>query len=211
MNRRTSSIIYVIFLSLVSISLPLVVLKRTQDVKSGWKNLSWGSTENQVREWVKKNNTNYLFERCPLSHYGVACWKLSWKAKRGEIPLESIEFQFKDGRLCAVVETERTGETDPAKTLSLGQAKNGTDIKTVSIREKGLKYALTERVFYYEPESRFSSTKVLYAVSRLVKIPMHESENPEEVLSWRLTKGSYSPSYYAEAMTNLEIFPSARF
>ena len=210
--RKKASIIYLIVLLLIFISVPAYVIKKTVSMKSGWNGLTWGRSEIQIKEWIKKNNSNYEIERCPLSHYGVVCWKLTWKSKNNNVPYEYIEFQFKDGKLCAVIETEKVTDMDPAIRLSLGHPDRGSDIKSVPYKEKGLKFSLVERVFYYSPEAKFKVTKERFAVSRLVKVPLDEkAELPEEVLSWRLTKGSYSPSYFEEVKNQSENFPSAHF
>lgn len=211
MKNNTFSVVYIIFLSAAFVLVPAFVIKRTFDMKSGWNGLSWGKTEEQIREWVKKNNTNYSFERCPLSHYGIVCWKLSWKTKENSVPFEFIEFQFKDGKLVAVIETEKSSSSDPASRLDLGRPAKGTDIKSLVQRENGIRFAFTERVFYYVPESKFKATKERYAVSRLVKTPLDRTEIPEEILSWRLTRGSYSSKFYEEISDKWNDFPSAHF
>lgn len=211
MKSKSLLIIYLIILLIIFVSVPCFVIKRAIDMQSGWNGVSWGKTESQMKDWMKKNNTNYTFERCPLSHYGVVCWKLSWNTKENSVPFEYIEFQFKNGRLCAVIETEKVSSSDPRNRLNLGVAKKGTDLKKELVREKGTRFILTERVFYYVPESKFKETKERYAVSLLVKSPVGESEIPEETISWRLTKGSYSSSYYEEISDNYDNFPSANF
>ena len=210
--KRTTANIYLLILLLIFVTVPAFVIKKTVDMKSGWNGITWGRTESQIKDWIKRNNTNYDFERCTLSHYGVVCWKLTWKSKNSNVPYEYIEFQFKDGKLCAVIETEKVTDSDPAVRLALGHPEKGTDIKSVPYKEKGIKFSLVERVFYYTPEAKFRATKERYAVSRLVKTPVdEESQFPEETLSWRLTKGSYSSSYYEEIRDHLENFPSAHF
>ncbi len=207
MRKNFFAVLYMIFLVAAFVSVPLFVVKKTINMKSGWHGIPWGSTESQVSDWVKKNNTNYDFEKCPLNHYGVFCRKLTWKKNLGEVP-DSIEFQFKNGKLCAVIESEKVSDFDPAVGLDLGSPAKGTDIKLVEAR--GKQFVMIERVFYYTPEKQSGATRERYAVSRLIKAPT-KSEIPEEIVSWRLSKGSCSKDFYEEIKDRWDNFPSAHF
>ena len=138
MRKKLFAAFYMIFLFLAFVSVPLFVVKKTLDMKSGWHGIPWGSTESQVSDWVKKNNTNYDFEKCPLNHYGVLCRKLTWKKNRGDVPFDSIEFQFRNGKLYAVIESEKVSDFDPSLNLDLGRPAKGSDIKLVEVKEKGV-------------------------------------------------------------------------
>ena len=208
--KKRGAIIYSIFLLIVFLLVPAYVIKLSIDMKSGWNGLTWGKTENQVKEWIRKNNSNYNLSRCTQSHYGVVCWKLSWKAQ-ADSPLDFIEFQFQDGKLCAVIETEKVVSEDPFPNGELGLAEKGSDLKTVQLKEKGVRYSVTERAFYYIPEVRFKATKQRIAVSRLVKNAINREDLPEEILSWRVTRGYYSPSRFEEVKSQYDDFPSAHF
>ena len=210
MRKKLFAAFYMIFLLLAFVSVPLFVVKKTLDMKSGWHGIPWESTESQVSDWVKKNNSNYDFEKCPLNHYGVLCRKLTWKKNRGDVPFDSIEFQFRNGKLCAVIESEKVSDFDPSLNLDLGRPEKGSDIKLVEVKEKGVRFVMIERVFYYTPEKQSGTTRERYAVSRLIKSPV-KTESPEEIISWRLTKGSYDKEFYEEIKERWDNFPSAHF
>ncbi len=208
--KKKAAIIYSIFLFLLALLVPLYVIKLSIDIKSGWNGLTWGKTENQVKEWIRKNNSNYNLTKCTQSHYGVVCWKLSWK-NSVDTPMEYIEFQFKDGKLCAVIETQKVLSADPFPNGQLGQPEKGSDIKTVQIKEKGIRYNLTERAFYYVPEVRFKATKERLCVSRLVKNAINKEDIPEEVLAWRVTRAYYTSARFEEIRNSYDDFPGAHF
>ncbi len=208
--KKRGALIYLICLAVISLLVPAYVIKTTVDMKSGWNGLVWGRTENQVKEWIRKNNSNYTLAKCTQSHYGVVCWKLSWK-NASDSPMEYIEFQFKDGKLCAVIETERVVSSDPFPNGELGQPEKGSDIKTLQIKEKGVRFNLTERAFYYIPEVRFKATKQRVCVSRLVKNALNKEDVPEEVLSWRVTRGFYTAARFEEVKNSYDDFPAAHF
>lgn len=105
MTKR-SAIIFLSILIFFAILTPALVIIQTTRINSGWHEILWGTSENHVQEWIRKNNNRYSYNRCNFSHFGVTCYKLSWKENETS-PFDYIEFQFRDNKLCAVIETER--------------------------------------------------------------------------------------------------------
>lgn len=209
MTKR-SAIIFLSILIFFALLTPALVILQTVRINSGWHGISWGAQESQVQEWIKKNNNKYNWSRCNFSHFGVTCYKLSWKENENS-PFDYIEFQFKDNKLCAVIETEHSKNFDPAIAKKLGKPKNGTDVSVDFLREKGFKYKISDRVFYYEPVQKFNSTKLRYAVQRYVKTNLSDESQPDEILSYQLTTGYYSIERFEEIKNSTEDFPTFRF
>ena len=57
MTERKSQV-FICMLAAVFVLVPVFVIKKTVDLQSGWNGLAWESTQDEVKEWVKKNNTN---------------------------------------------------------------------------------------------------------------------------------------------------------
>ena len=194
MTERKSQV-FICILAAVFVLVPVFVIKKTVDLQSGWNGLAWESTQDEVKEWVKKNNTKYSYSPCSQSHFDVSCFKLSWKNTEHS-PFEYIEFQFKDGLLCAVIETGKPVFSDPAVSLGLGSPESGRDLRYFFQKEKGIKYKYTERVFYYTPSEKRKSSGKYQAVCRLVRnIPSDPSFADENVL-FRLTTVSCKNSSF---------------
>lgn len=209
MTKR-SAIIFLSVLIFFAILTPALVIIQTTRINSGWHEILWGTSENHVQEWIKKNNNRYSYNRCNFSHFGVTCYKLSWKENETS-PFDYIEFQFRDNKLCAVIETERKKNFDPAISRKLGKPKNGTDLSVDYLREKGIRYKISDRVFYYEPIQKLSSTKLRYAVQRYIRTNLNDVSKPDEIMEYQLTTGYYQPDYFEEIKDNTEDFPTFRF
>ena len=211
---KKSSIVTICILSVVFLMAPVFVIIRTINIENGWKGLPWGATEQQTKEWVEKNNNKSIWNKCNLTHFGVSCYKLTWKETKS-IPFEYIEFQFKNGKLCAVIETYHEEANDPAEYLKLNRPKiergGGQDLGNDFYREKGNKYKLTDRVFYYTIPRTFKETRIRHAVERLVKNNLTDTAEPESVISYQLTTAYYSLEYFEEAKNLTDNFPSHRF
>lgn len=205
---QKKAIVFLSILLLVFIVAPTFVIYRTIALKSGWNGIRWESSMAQVKKWIKKNNTNYRYEVCDKSHFGILCYKLSWREKNHS-SLEFIEFQFKNDKLCAVIETKKPTQTNPATSLNLGQAEFARDVRTFFSREKGIKFLYTERNRYYSPSNIFKTTKKRYAVTVLErKIPADETFADEAVL-FRLTEGYYESAYFDTIKDKIDDFPSS--
>lgn len=210
MNKR-NALIFLSILGILFTAMPLIVILRTIHLKSGYKGLVWGRTEQQVQSWIKKNNNKAVLNRCNLSHFGVSCYKLTWKDSSTS-PFEYIEFQFKDGKLVAVVETGHKKDYTKNIAKEFGQPDFGTDIAVSPVqKEKGQRYQLTDRIFYYSASNRLIGTKSRIALECLIKNVTNDTAIPEETLFYRITTGYYSPDYYDQAKSNTENFPSLRF
>ena len=208
---KSKAVLILAILSVIFISAPLAVFIKTSHLRSGYKGLPWGKTEYQVQEWIKKNNNKFYWSKCPLSHYGVSCSRLSWKQNE-QSPFEYIEFQFKDGKLVAVIETGHQKNHTPEVLRSFGKSENGTDLAVENYRSKGEKYQLRDYVNYYVPiNQKLNGTKKRYAVQILFQKNLSNPEIPEEKLFYQLTEGYYSPEYFEEAKKHSENFPSFRF
>lgn len=207
---KSKAIILSAILGILFLAIPAFVIVKAANIKSGYKGLVWGQTEYQVKEWIKKNNNNIVWSKCPLSHYGVTCTKLTWK-KNEQSPFEYIEFQFKNGKLAAVIETEHEKPFTPEVLYSYGRSENGTDLAVEIYKSKGEKFQLRDYVNYYSPMQKFNGTKKRYAVEILFKKNLTDTTVPEEKIFYLLTTGYYSPEYYDEAKNHNENFPSHRF
>lgn len=210
MNKR-NSIIFLSIISAIFVIMPVIVILRTCHLKAGYKGLTWGRTEAQVQMWIKKNNNKAIWNRCNLSHYGVTCWKLTWKNLESS-PYEFIEFQFKDGMLVSVIETEREKPYSRQIDTMFGRPDYGTDIAASSVqKDKGIKFQYINRIFYYTGRRHLSGTKTRIAVERLIKYTLNDSTVPEETILYRVTTGYYSPEYYDSIKNSHESFPSKKF
>ena len=207
---KTKAIILSSILGILFFAMPAIVLVKAVRINSGYKGLVWGQTEYQVKEWIKKNNNNIIWTKCPFSHYGVSCTRLAWK-QGGQSPFEYIEFQFKNGKLAAVIETGHAKPFSPEILYSYGRSENGTDLAVEIYKSKGERFQLRDYVNYYAPAQKFNGTKKRYAVEILFKKNLSDSTAPEEKLFYLLTAGYYSPDYYEEARNHNENFPSHRF
>lgn len=211
MSKRRAIIILCI-LSVFFVCVPLFVILRTINFEFGWKGLHWGSSEYQVKEWVEKNNNKANWAKCNHPHFGVSCYKVTWKEARA-IPFEYIEFQFKNEKLVAVIETYHEEEVDPADYLKLYRSniirEGGTDLQVEFTREKGIRIKNVDRVFYYTIPRSFNKTRIRHAVERLVKI--NTQDQTETISLYNLTTGYYSYEYFEEAKALQESFPSHRF
>lgn len=195
MITKRKAVVLISVLLLVFILVPFFVIKKTFDIKSGWNSILWGSSQNQVKEWVKKNNTNYIYSLCNSSHFGVVCYKLSWKNKESSL-FEYIEFQFKDDSLCAVIETEKQSLSDPAKKYSLGRPLYGKDIRLFYKRENGIKYSYVVRLFYYDIQNKWKNTKNRYYIKCVIRNIPSNSSFSDEIISYQYIKGYYSANYF---------------
>lgn len=207
---KVKAIIITSILGILFLAAPAAVITRAVHIKSGYRGLLWDSTEFQVQEWIKKNNNRFSWTKCPLSHYGVTCSRLSWKQDQ-QSPFEYIEFQFKNGKLVAVIETGHEKEFSKEVLHAYGKSENGTDLAIDEYKSKGTKYQLRDYVNYYSPVNKFSGTKERYAVEILFQKNLSDPTVPEEKLMYHLTSGYYSPSYYEEAKNLNQNFPSHRF
>ena len=208
---KTKAIIISSILLLLFLLAPAFVILKAIHIKSGYKGLIWGQTEYQVQQWAKKNNNNMIWTKCPLSHYGVKCYKLSWKQNR-QSPFEYIEFQFKNEKLVAVIETEHEKPFNPNILKQYGKSENGTDLAVETYKVKGEKYKLRDYVNYYIPNAQpFYGTKKRYAVEILFQQNLNNENEAETKLFCLVTKGYYAPEYFEEARKHNENFPSHRF
>lgn len=207
---KIKAIIITSILLLASVIAPAIVINRSITIRSGYKGIPWGRTQYQVEEWVRSNNNKITWTRCPFSHYGVTCCQVKWKQNE-KTPFEYIEFQFKDEKLVAVIETEHEKQFEKTILQSLGKSDNGKDYKRETYREKGVKYELRDWVNYYIPAKTYRGTKVRHALNLLYRKNLTNPEEPEEKLMYQLTTGYYSPSYFEEARLYSENFPSHHF
>lgn len=207
---KIKAIILVSILSLAAIITPAIVIHRSVTIRSGYKGITWGRTQHQVEQWARNNNNKINWARCPFSHYGVTCIRLTWKQNE-TTPFEYIEFQFKDEKLVAVIETEHEKPFEKSILHSLGRSENGTDYARDTYREKGIKYELRDWINYYSPSKNWKGTKIRYAVNVLFRKNLSDPEQPEEKLLYQLTTGYYSPEYFEEARKHNENFPSHHF
>lgn len=207
---KTKALILCSILGFIFIAAPAFVITKAFRIKSGYKGVFWGQTEYQVKEWAKKNNNKSYWEKCPLSHYGVTCQRLNWKQNE-QSPFEYIEFQFKDEKLVAVIETGHEKPFSQDIFYSYGHSENGTDLAVEIYREKGTKYQLRDFVNYYSPVQKMNGTKKRFAVEILFRKNLSDFSVPEEKVMYLLTTGYYSPEYYEQAKEHTENFPSHRF
>lgn len=204
------AVILVSVLAFFAIGVPAFVISRTISLNAGWNGIPWGSTESQVQTWVKKNNNRVSWAKCTASHYGVTCFKITWKESE-KSPFECIEFQFQNGELKAVIETAHQKDFERSDLTSLGKASYGTDLATDIEREKGIKYRITDRVFYYDNLRKYSSVKKRAALELLVRTPINADDVPEKILCSRLTTAYYSSDYYEMVKSSSGDFPAQRF
>lgn len=207
---KVKAIIFVSVLAAISILVPSIVIYRSVNIRSGYKGLPWGKTQYQVEQWARSNNNKSVWSRCPSSHYGVNCIRLTWKQNQ-TTPFEYVEYQFKDEKLVAVIETQHEKPFDKDIFRIYGKSENGTDYARETYKEKGTKYELRDWINYYSPSQRWKGTKLRYAVNVLYRKNLSNPEQPEEKLMYQLTTGYYSPEYYEEARTHNENFPSHHF
>lgn len=207
---KSKAITISIVLGILFLAMPAFVITKTARIKSGYKGLVWGETEFQVKEWMKKNNNKIIWTKCPFSHYGVSCIRLTWKQNE-QSPFEYIEFQFKNEKLVAVIETGHEKPFSPEVLYSYGRSENGTDLAVEIYKNKGEKFQLRDYVNYYSPLQKFNGTKKRFAVEILFKKNLSDTSVPEEKLFYLLTSGYYAPDYYEEAKMHNENFPSHRF
>lgn len=200
------AIIIISILAFFALAAPVFVLLKAKNLNAGWKGILWDSTEVQVQDWVKKNNNKASWSRCNLSHFGVNCYKITWKENE-KSPFEYIEFQFKDNKLKAVIETEHQRDFQKNDLKIYGRAEFGRDLAKDYYKEKGIKYQLTDRVFFYED---FQNKKRI-ALQILVRSALNSEEIADENLYTQITSGYYSPDYYDDAKESNENFPSFRF
>lgn len=207
---KSKAIILCSILGIIFLLAPAFVITRAFRIKSGYKGVFWGQTEYQVKEWANNNNNKITWEKCPLSHYGVTCQRLSWK-KNEQSPFEYIEFQFKNEKLVSVIETGHEKPFNKDVFYDYGRSENGTDLAIETYREKGTKYELRDFVNYYSPVQKFYGTKKRFAVEILFRKNLSDVSVPEEKLMYVLTTGYYAPEYFEEAKEHAENFPSHRF
>lgn len=203
------AVIFISVLGFFSLAVPFFVIFKSISLNSGWNGILWDSTEPQVQAWVKKNNNRANWSKCPLSHFGVSCYKVTWKETE-KSPYEYIEFQFQDGKLKAVIETFHQKDFQKTDLQEFGRASYGSDLAIDFYRDKGIKYKLADRVFYYENPIH-SSKKYRIAQEFLVQTPINSNEITETILFSRITKAWYCPDYYEKAKNSNENFPSSRF
>ncbi len=207
---KSKAIILSSFLAFIFFAVPLLVILKGFQLKSGYKGLSWGQNEVNVKEWVKKNNNKIIWSACPQSHFGVNCFRLTWKDGE-KSPFEYIEFQFKNEKLVAVIETEHEKLFDKKVFYSYGKSENGTDLAVETYKSKGEKFQLRDYVNYYVPKQSLNGTKKRYAVEILYKKNLSNPEVPEEKVLCLITTGYYSSEYFEEAKLYEKNFPSHRF
>lgn len=211
---RNKAIATVIILTVISLIIPSFVIIRSINVENGWKGLPWGASESQTREWIDKNNNKAVWSKCNLPHYGVSCFKVTWKDTK-QTPFEFIEFQFKNGKLCAVIESNHEEPSDPADALHLNrpgvERLTGQDLAYDFYRDRSYRYKLVDRVFYYVEPRNWKDTRVRYAVARLVRINLSDLTEPDIVMDYQLSTAYYSLDYFEETKDHLENFPSHRF
>ncbi len=198
---KTKATIYSVLFLLLFIGIPFFVIERNILISGGWNGLPWGATESQAKEWVQKNNTNALWNKCKQNHFGVSCYKVTWK-DNANVPFESIEFQFKNGELCAVKETKLQTQIDPAISMKLGNPTSGKDLANDIYKEKGIKYKLTDRIFFYKPERQPRNVKITYSVERLVRTNISDLDMPDLTLFYQLSIFYTAPEYSSQEQEN---------
>lgn len=62
MTERKSQV-FICMLATVFVLVPVFVIKKTVDLQSGWNGLAWESTQDEVKEWVKKITRIILIRR----------------------------------------------------------------------------------------------------------------------------------------------------
>ena len=209
MKTKKSAIIFIIFLTVIFLSAPLIVIQKTFKLSGGYKGLSWNVTEDQTRDWINKNSNKAIWSKCDKNHYGVLCYKVYWKDNASQ-NFEYLEFQFKDGKLCSVLESYKETQTDPRKTYNLGSPQSGSDIEIFFTKEKGVKYKYVDRVFYYISEDFVNNTKNRYAISQLTKNIPDDLTYPDTIEKYQFTKGYYSREYVSFESEEKN-FPTFRF
>ncbi|MEE1167327.1 MAG: hypothetical protein UHP28_09290 [Treponema sp.] len=194
-NKKVAVVLISICLFFV-ISMPVYVIRQVVLLKGGWNGITWNSTESQVKDWIKTNNSGYSYRKCPFSHFGVKCNLLEWKTESGS-PWSSIEFQFADSRFCCVVENGPILAFENIDMENFDVTDYGVDkeakfleeilIESKQIKKSGQKIDVSNKVQIYEQKGFFNASTVRFCL--LLKV-QYDGEN-QRVLNCRLVKQTF--------------------